>query len=42
VRSDTGWRQQKVKLGDSNGTDIVVVEGLNSGDRVAADFLKAR
>ncbi len=42
VKSDTGWRLQKVKLGDSNGSDIVVSEGLNAGDRVAADFLKAR
>jgi HlyD family secretion protein len=42
VKSDTGWRIQKVKLGDSNGTDIVVSEGLTEGDRVAADFLKAR
>jgi HlyD family secretion protein len=42
VKSDTGWRSQKVKLGDSNGTDVVVTEGLNPGDRVAADFLKAR
>jgi HlyD family secretion protein len=42
VKSDTGWRLQKVKLGDSNGTDVVVTEGLNAGDRVAADFLKAR
>lgn len=42
VKSDTGWRTQKVKLGDSNGADIVVSEGLKPGDRVAADFLKAR
>ena len=42
VKSETGWRVQKVKLGDSNGTDIVVSEGLKEGDRVAADFLKAR
>ena len=42
VRSDTGWRSQKVKLGDSNGSDIVVSEGLNKGDRVAVDYLKAR
>jgi HlyD family secretion protein len=42
VKSDTGWRTQKVKLGDSNGADIVVSEGLNVGDRVAASFLKAR
>lgn len=42
VRTDTGWRVQRVKLGDSNGTDIVVSEGLSNGDRVATDFLKAR
>ncbi len=42
VKSDTGWRLQKVKLGDSNGADIVVSEGLNTGDRVASDFLKTR
>ena len=42
VRADTGWRAQKVKLGDSNGTDIIVAEGLSNGDRVATDFLKAR
>lgn len=42
VRSDAGWRAQRVKLGDSNGTDIVVSEGLSNGDRVAIDFLKAR
>jgi HlyD family secretion protein len=42
IKSETGWRPQKVKLGDSNGTDLVVSEGLNRGDRVAADYLKAR
>jgi HlyD family secretion protein len=42
VKSDNGWRTQKVKLGESNGTDIVVTEGIKAGDRVAADFLKAR
>jgi len=42
VKSETGWRSQKVKLGDSNGADIVVTEGLHKGDRVAADYLKAR
>jgi HlyD family secretion protein len=41
-KSETGWRSQKVKLGDSNGADIVVTEGLTRGDRVAADYLKAR
>jgi HlyD family secretion protein len=42
VKSDAGWRTQKVKLGDSNGTDIIVIEGLNAGDHVAVDFLKTR
>jgi HlyD family secretion protein len=42
VKSETGWRSQRVKLGDSNGADIVVAEGLNKGDRVASDYLKAR
>jgi hypothetical protein len=30
IKSETGWRSQKVKLGDSNGADIVVTEGLHS------------
>ena len=42
VKSESGWRLQKVTLGDSNGSDIVVTEGLKPEDRVAADFLKAR
>ena len=42
VKSDTGWREQAVKLGDSNGTDIVVTEGLNPGNRIAVNFLRAK
>lgn len=42
VRTENGWREQMVKLGDSNGTDVVVTEGLAVGDHVAADFLKAK
>ena len=42
VKSDTGWREQAVKLGDSNGADIVVTEGLTPGNRIAANFLRAR
>ena len=38
VRSEAGWRQQKVRLGDSNGTDVVVMEGLNSGDLFRSIF----
>src|SRR6266404_420380 len=41
VRADTGWRAQRVKLGDSNGSDIVVSEGRNKGDLVAGDYLNA-
>ena len=42
VKGDTGWREQPVKLGDSNGTDIVVTEGLKPGYRIAANFLRAK
>jgi HlyD family secretion protein len=42
VKTDQGWRQQQVKLGESNGTEVVIVEGLNAGDRIGADFAKAK
>jgi HlyD family secretion protein len=42
VKTDQGWRQQQVKLGESNGTEVVIVEGLNAGDRIATDFAKAK
>ena len=42
VKSSSGWREQKVKLGESNGTDIIVTEGLKPGDHVAVDFSKAK
>ncbi|MGH9852956.1 MAG: efflux RND transporter periplasmic adaptor subunit [Blastocatellia bacterium] len=42
VKADQGWRQQQVKLGESNGTEVVIVEGLNAGDRIATDFAKAK
>jgi multidrug efflux pump subunit AcrA (membrane-fusion protein) len=42
VKSDTGWREQRVALGESNGVEIIVTEGLEAGDRVAADFSKAK
>jgi len=41
VKSESGWRLQAVKLGDSNGADIVVTDGLKPGDHVAVDFIKA-
>ncbi|MBO0861904.1 MAG: efflux RND transporter periplasmic adaptor subunit [Chloracidobacterium sp.] len=42
VKSDEGWREQPVKLGESNGTEVVIVEGLKAGDRIGADFIKAK
>jgi len=42
IKTQTGWREQKVKLGESNGTDIIVTEGLKPGDHVAAEFSKAK
>jgi len=42
IKTQTGWREQKVKLGESNGTDIIVTEGLKPGDHVAAEFSRAR
>ena len=42
VKADQGWREQQVKLGESNGTEVVILEGLKAGDHVAADFAKAK
>jgi HlyD family secretion protein len=42
VKTETGWLEQKVKPGDSNGTEIIITEGLKAGDRIAADFIKAK
>lgn len=42
VKTDQGWREQRVKLGESNGTEVVIVEGLNAGDRIGVDFAKAK
>ncbi|MGH9755112.1 MAG: efflux RND transporter periplasmic adaptor subunit [Blastocatellia bacterium] len=42
VKTDQGWRQQRVRLGESNGTEVVIIEGVKAGDRIAADFAKAR
>lgn len=42
VKSDQGWQERRVKLGDSNGTDVIVTEGLKAGDRIASDFAKAK
>jgi len=42
IRTEQGWQEQAVKLGESNGTEVVVVEGLRAGDRIAVDFAKAK
>jgi HlyD family secretion protein len=42
VRTDQGWREQLVKLGESNGAEVVIIEGLKAGDRIGADFAKAK
>jgi HlyD family secretion protein len=42
VKTDQGWREQHVKLGESNGTEVVILEGLKAGDRIGADFAKAK
>jgi HlyD family secretion protein len=42
VKTDQGWREQRVKLGESNGPEVVILEGLKAGDRIGADFAKAK
>ncbi len=42
VRTETGWREQAVKLGAANATDVVILEGLNAGERVASDYSKVK
>jgi multidrug resistance efflux pump len=42
MKTDQGWREQPVKLGESNGTEVVILEGLKAGDRIGPDFAKAK
>jgi HlyD family secretion protein len=42
VRTETGWREQAVKLGEANATDVVILEGLKAGARVASDYAKVK
>jgi multidrug efflux pump subunit AcrA (membrane-fusion protein) len=42
VKIDQGWREQNVKLGDSNGIEVVILEGLKAGDRIADDYARAK
>ncbi len=42
VRTADGWREQPVKLGEANATDVVILDGLKTGDRVASDYAKVK
>jgi HlyD family secretion protein len=42
VKTEQGWQERTVKLGDSNGTEVIITEGLKAGDRIASDFAKAK
>jgi HlyD family secretion protein len=42
VKVGQGWREQFVRLGESNGIEVVIMEGLKTGDRIASDFSKAK
>jgi multidrug efflux pump subunit AcrA (membrane-fusion protein) len=41
VKSETGWRERRVTLGDSNGAEVVIRDGLKPGERIADEFTKA-
>jgi multidrug efflux pump subunit AcrA (membrane-fusion protein) len=42
VRTAAGWQTRTVKLGEANANDVVILEGLKAGDRVASDFAKVK
>ncbi len=42
IKTGAGWQDRSVRLGESNGSDVVIVEGLKAGDRIAADYSKAK
>lgn len=42
VKTEQGWVERPVKLGDSNGVEVLITEGLTAGDRIAVDFAKAK
>jgi len=42
IKTEQGWQERTVKLGESNGTDIIITEGLKAGDKIASDFAKAK
>jgi HlyD family secretion protein len=42
TRSNGTWRDRRVRLGESNGTDVVIVDGVSSGELIAPDYGKAK
>ena len=43
VNKDNTTNQRPVKIGETNGSNIIVTEGLNAGERIILDgVLKAR
>jgi multidrug resistance efflux pump len=42
VRTASGWQTRTVKLGEANANDVVILEGLKAGERVASDFAKVK
>lgn len=41
-KTEQGWAEIPVKLGETVGAEVVIAEGLNPGDHIAADFGKAK
>lgn len=42
VKTQNGWQEKTVKLGEYTGTDVIVTEGLSAGDKIASEFTKAK
>jgi multidrug efflux pump subunit AcrA (membrane-fusion protein) len=42
IRSNGTWGDRSVRLGESNGTDVVIVDGLSTGELIAPDYGKAK
>ncbi|HYK88116.1 MAG TPA: efflux RND transporter periplasmic adaptor subunit [Acidobacteriota bacterium] len=42
VKTDSGWAERKVKLGESNSVDVAIIEGLSPGEKIAVDYSRAR
>jgi multidrug efflux pump subunit AcrA (membrane-fusion protein) len=40
VRDGAQWRDRSIELGESNGAEVIVRQGLQPGDRIATDYVK--